>query len=532
MLSGDPPSFQDVPHAFLFTGPKGLGKTSAARIVAKVINCTGRKSEYRNSKSETNTKYKIQSTKYQNIEPCNICEQCTTIANGTNLDVLEIDAASNRGIDEIRDLKDKIRLSPLRAAKKIYIIDEVHMMTAEAFNALLKTLEEPPSHALFMLCTTEAQKVPDTIISRCFHINYSRATADELIRSFKRIVAGEKLSADDDALSQIAKLSDGGFRDGAKILEELANTLRLRPVPDGTGLRSGQENKKITKDLIEEIYQVSSISYQVSEMVEILSKKDAKAGIILIGNLVERGIDLKYFLEQLIESLHILLLEIVGVVTSLKSPIRHPSIKLRTRAQGEQVLSYKLEVEDIKMLFELLSKANADMRYAVLPQLPLELAVIEWSQEGQGTKETKETKETKKIEEGVSVSTLRKHVGNLHKQRALSGDEPKKDQPKTSDTNEDVSLLHYSANGDVSKEWLALLWKNMIVKVKDYNHTLAGVLRGCKLASFDRKQLVIETAYKFHKERLDEMKAKDILDKIATDLTGNPVQVRVELRDK
>lgn len=336
VLSGDLPSFQDVPHAFLFTGSKGLGKTSAARIVAKVVNCL--------AKPDT-----------KNIEPCGTCEQCTTIANGTNLDVLEIDAASNRGIDEIRDLKDKIRLSPLAAAKKIYIIDEVHMMTTEAFNALLKTLEEPPSHALFILCTTEIHKVPETIISRCFHINYSRATADELIRSFKRIVTGEKLSADDDALSQIAKLSDGGFRDGAKILEELASALRLR---------SGQENKKITKDLIEEMYQVSSISYQVSEMVEILSKKDAKAGITLIGNLVEQGADVKYFLEQLIESLHILLLEKVGVKTG----------------DAKQVTSNKLEIEDIKILFELLTKAASDMRSAVLPQLPLELAVIEWAQ--------------------------------------------------------------------------------------------------------------------------------------------------------
>ncbi|MBI4084543.1 MAG: DNA polymerase III subunit gamma/tau [Candidatus Levybacteria bacterium] len=450
---------KDPPHAFLFTGPKGLGKTSAARIVAKVINCTGRKSEARNSKSETNTKYKILNTKYQNIEPCNICEQCTTIANGTNLDVLEIDAASNRGIDEIRDLKDKIRLSPLRATKKVYIIDEVHMMTTEAFNALLKTLEEPPNHALFILCTTEKHKVPETIISRCFHINFTRATSQELLRSFKRIVTGEKLTIDQDALSQIARLSDGGFRDGAKILEELAS-----------------HNKKITKELVEEKYQVSSITYQVSEMVDILSKKDVRGGIELVGNLVEQGVDIKYFLEQLIEALHCMLLEKVGIQDSHKS----------------QVISPKLEIDDIKKLFELLTKASSDMRYTILPQLPLELAVIEWSQ----------------------------------------GEEPKKAQVSTPDVGDGMSLLHYSANGDMSQEWLVLFWKNFILKVKDYNHTLAGVLRGCKLASFDRKHLIIETAYTFHRERLDEGKTKDILDKIASDLTGNPVQVKVELKMK
>ena len=414
--------------------------------------------------------------------------------------MLEIDAASNRGIDEIRDLKDKIRLAPLRATKKVYIIDEVHMMTTEAFNALLKTLEEPPDHALFILCTTEAQKVPETIISRCFHINYSRAIPDELIRSFKRIVAGEKLTVDDSALSQIAQLSDGGFRDGAKILEELAT-----------------KSKKITKDLIEKEYHVSSITYQVSEMVEILSKKDTKRGIELISRLEEQGIDIKYFLEQLIEALHMLLLEKVGVKNGSKKP----------------ATSSVLGIGDIKILFELLSKAALDMRYAVLPQLPLELAVIEWAQykgEAKGTQGAGEARETG--EGGVSVSTLRKHVGDLRKQRALSGEDAKKEEKKNEDGEDRVSLLHYSAEGEVTQEWLAALWKNFILKVKDHNHTLAGVLRGCKLASFDRKHLVIETAYTFHKERLDEIKTKDVLNKIATDLTGNPVQIKVELKGK
>src|SRR5258705_2348813 len=177
-------------HAFLFTGPKGLGKTSTARIIAKVINCENRK---------------------DNIEPCNACSQCKSITDGTNLDVLEIDAASNRGIDEIRDLKEKIRLSPAAAKKKVYIIDEVHMLTTEAFNALLKTLEEPPMNAMFILCTTEPHKVPATIISRCFHISFSPATEEELVRSFTRIVKAEKIDITEDALKYVASLSDRGF---------------------------------------------------------------------------------------------------------------------------------------------------------------------------------------------------------------------------------------------------------------------------------------------------------------------------------
>ena len=255
-----------IPHAFLFTGPKGLGKTSTARILAKSINCTNRKGA--------------------EIEPCNVCASCKAINNGSSLDVIELDGASNRGIDEIRDLREKIRLSPLSSHKKVYIIDEVHMLTTEAFNALLKTLEEPPVHAVFILCTTEPQKVPATIASRCFRVLFERATDEDLVHSFARIAKGEGIKADGDALLEIAKLSDGSFRDGAKILEDLSGTSHL------------------TASLVEKKYKTQTLNKSLESLINSFAKRDAKTGIAIINSLSQEGVDFKLLTESLINYLH------------------------------------------------------------------------------------------------------------------------------------------------------------------------------------------------------------------------------------
>lgn len=190
----------EVAHAYLFTGPRGTGKTSTARLIAKALNCTDLRNEY---------------------DPCDECEFCKDINDGRLIDLIEIDAASNRGIDEIRDLKEKINYSPTRGNCKVYIIDEVHMLTKEAFNALLKTLEEPPEHSFFVLATTEVHKIPNTIISRCQRFDFRRIGDEDLLGRLKFVVEQEGFEASDEALKMVVDNANGGGRDAIGLLEQL-----------------------------------------------------------------------------------------------------------------------------------------------------------------------------------------------------------------------------------------------------------------------------------------------------------------------
>lgn len=507
----------EVPHAFLFTGPKGLGKTSTARIVAKVVNCTTRNQESR-IKNQEKKENKNHDSSFMmpdsSMEPCNTCDACTTITNGTNLDILEIDAASNRGIDEIRDLKEKIRLAPLSVQKKVYIIDEVHMLTTEAFNALLKTLEEPPSHVVFILCTTELHKVPTTILSRSFHIAFHLATTDELVRSFKRIVAGEKLTINPEALTEIARLSEGGFRDGAKIFEEVV------------ALAKGKE---ITRELIEEVYQIKGLFTHTTKLLAAFLGRDRKGGLSVIQELVSQGTDIKYFVSVCIDTLHQELLKRTGV-EGIRSDLDLPGV-------GTETLTKLLRVF-MQVQFELKS--------AVLMQLPLELALLEWcgtvveetievkntleeNEEQQATIET--TVQTEKVvmsTDSVSVASLRKQVGNIAKIKALYG-ETKEVIVKETITTSDLNLMHVPNDG-MTQEWLTEFWRSIISEMKQHNHTLAGVLRGCMIREFDKKNLIIQTAFKFHKEKLDDARTKQLLEQVCKGLIGNPVSVSIELK--
>lgn len=248
-------------HAYLFSGPRGVGKTTIARIIAKSVNCI---------KNGISSK------------PCLSCENCVSIAEGNNLDIIEIDAASNRGIDEIRSLKESINYQPVRCRMKVYIIDEIHMLTNEAFNALLKTLEEPPKHAIFILATTEINKLPDTIISRCICYNFKTLSENEAIDMMRNCVEKENIKIDDNSLRLIFKKSGGSARDAFSILEQISST--------NFGEDITEELVKKTLGMVPREYFVKFNEYLKNEQKEELVK--------FVDEMYEDGIQIEQFLKD------------------------------------------------------------------------------------------------------------------------------------------------------------------------------------------------------------------------------------------
>ncbi len=332
-----------ISHAYLFYGPRGCGKTTVARLLAKAVNCQKRQPTTNNQQPTTG------------YEPCNKCISCQEINEGRAMDLIEIDAASNRGIEEIRNLKEGIKIVPVKSKYKIYILDECHQLTKEASNALLKTLEEPPDHAIFILCTTEYQKVLPTIASRCQQFEFKKLTINQITEKLKEICKQEKVKAEKEALEIIAKSADGALRDAESLLDEVFSL----------------EDKEIKKEEVEKILGIVGIE-PIVKFVDFLSKKDKKSGLQYLMELQERGIDVENFSKRIVSWLNDLLL------VKINPEILAQSGNF-TKEEGEKLKEQEknFSEEALKEVLKIFLEARNQIKWADIPQLPLELALIE-----------------------------------------------------------------------------------------------------------------------------------------------------------
>jgi len=263
-----------ISHAYLFCGPRGTGKTSTARILAKAVNCLGN-----NGKGE----------------PCNQCDMCLAITEDRAMDVIEIDAASNRGIDDIRDLREKVNYAPSQARRKVYIIDEFHMLSKDASNALLKTLEEPPPHVVFILATTEAHKVLPTILSRCQHFDFHRLARADVVSKLIQVCAAEKITIEPQSLNLIARSSTGSLRDAYNLLEQLTTYY----------------GNKIEFSQVQALLGITG-DYRAREILKYIVTNDISRAMAVLNSVNNDGLDLHQFNRELVDALRSLLLVKTG----------------------------------------------------------------------------------------------------------------------------------------------------------------------------------------------------------------------------
>lgn len=445
-------------HAYLFCGPKGTGKTSLARIIAKAVNCLN-----------------LDNLK-KTGEPCLTCDNCQEIQKNS-LDIIEVDAASNRGIDEIRALRDSSRFTPTKLKFKVFIIDEVHMLTKEAFNALLKTLEEPPSHILFILATTEPHKVLETIKSRCQKFDLKKISVKDLISNLKQVSAKENIVIDEQALKLISVNANGSSRDALSLLSSLT-------------IFSGN---KITYDQAKQILGITD-QIILTKFTDYLINKDSSSAVKQINELTENGINLNQFSLDLIDYLRkVLLLQTDPNLSSLPDFTFSDEQIKKMQEQAKQI--------DAKLLFNFLDSLilrRQEINDTPFPQLPLELAILE-NLPNQNLRSSASSEEAELLRQPSPQKTvpLQQNIKPI---------------PLTPNPMIKQSSIEIAKGFNLKISELQAKWPSLINEIKKANFSLGGILNAVKLIKIENSCLELACQFPFHKEILNEMKNKILLD--------------------
>jgi DNA polymerase-3 subunit gamma/tau len=460
-------------HSYLFCGPRAVGKTTLARILAKSINCENRKEgEY---------------------EPCDICDSCKSIKAGKNLDIVEIDAASNTGVDNVREsIISFSRLQP-KGKYKVFIIDEVHMLSVPAFNALLKIMEEPPAYVVFILCTTEVHKIPTTIISRCERFDFQKISATEIVKKLRKISSEEGVEISDDILSSVARQSGGYLRDAESLLGQIFSL----------------GGKKITDEQAELIIPKNN-NQEAINIISLISKKDAATAIELLNKIIDNGVNVKNFNNELINLARKILLDKIN-------PGLSDSLGLNLEEEMEKKILEivkELSVKEISSILDKFLNASYDNRSYLIPQLPLEIAIVSYCNEDNLILKNKTKPNNPSLNNGTS--------SNLN----------------TNDDNTNLNQEKKDENKNISSQGLSLSysdvcqkWPEFLIKIKNSNHSLSFIMQNCQPGEIKDNKICLTFKYKFHQDRMSDESIKELVKKNLREVFNSNIEYVAEINE-
>ncbi len=491
-----------ISHAYLFAGPKGTGKTTVARILAKALNCKDGPTP----------------------DPCGKCDSCDEIALGRGLDVVEIDGASNNSVDDVRALRENIRYVPSKGKYKIYIIDEVHMLSDSAFNALLKTLEEPPAHAIFIFATTEPHKVPQTVLSRCQRFDFRRIPTPDLVKTVQTIAGKEKLEIDNDASYVLARRADGSLRD---ILSLLDQVIAFGGEAEGSSLQ-----RRVTKELVAQTLGLVD-QEKLFEITDAISRKDAPKGLSVLNQLIDSGIDIPEFVNSLLQHLRDLLVSKVSQDSKVLFDLSDTYIdRYKEKAKD-------FSETDILMMIKVVAELNLTLKRAADPRIFLELALMKLM----------------KMESAVSLEDVISKLDQLQTSRREESDlnnsspgqqshstcsqsfpggssvTPKEKRDLSSDSYNNERNTGLTPKDEISLQSFKDRWNEVLGKIKMTKLSLWSLIKDGEVASFEDDTLTVEfqNGRNFHKKQTERKENLSLIQKAMGEIYGQSFRLKFEL---
>ena len=474
-----------IAHAYLFTGPRGTGKTTTARVLAKAVNCLSEK----------------------DAKPCNQCAVCQAINEERMLDLIEIDAASNTSVEDIRDLRDKVDFRPGEAKYKVYIIDEVHMLSTAAFNALLKTLEEPPPHVIFVLATTDPQKIPATVISRVQRFDFRRLTLPEIISRLSEIAAKENLRVEPAALELIARQATGAMRDAISLLDQL----------------TAYGSDEITLAQVQGLLGAAS-SQIVGELVVRLAEKNVAQGLALIANAVDNGADPRQLAREIVEYLRGLLLIKSGSGDALT---------LTVEAQAEMAQrAGQFSADQLVRAIRLFNQAAFELRASAHPTLPLEIALVEATLEEVAAPRSSAPSAAPPRRAAPPPANPKPETRATPP--AKSAAQPSAPSQTVHQPNEPVTEASQpyapGVSGSLSVDRLRADWGNVLARVRPFNKTTEALLRDADPIKVEGDLITLGFHYQNHADRFEKQAdGKALIEKALSEIFQQKCRVKCVL---